>query len=66
MGEGTFERATMYYLLGWFPIYFIVGYIVYILGWEPVGLMGIVIAAVIFLIIVVPIVTHLEKKSQKF
>ena len=66
MVRSSFDRATWAYLLGWFPIYFIVGYIVYILGWEPNFLLGIVIAVVIFLILVVPLVAYLEKKSQKF
>ena len=67
MGKGSFERATWYYILGWFPIYFIVGYIVYILGWDKTfPLLYLVIAVVIFLIFVVPIVVHLEKKYKKF
>jgi len=66
MEKSSFERATRYYLLGWFPIYFIVGIVVSILGWDDAFLLSIVIAAVIFLIIVVPLVVHLEKKSQKF
>jgi hypothetical protein len=67
MGKGSFERATWYYILGWFPIYFIVGGIVTALGWDKTfPLLYLVIAVVIFLIFVVPIVVHLEKKHQKF
>ena len=67
MGKGSFERATWYYLLGWFPIYFIVGYIVYILGWyKSFPIIDIIIASIIFLIIFVTLIIHLEKKSQKF
>ena len=64
MEKSSFEKATWYYLLGWFPIYFIAGLIVYFLGWEPIFLMQFVLASVIFLIFVVPLVAHLEKKSQ--
>ena len=66
MVKSSFERASRYYLLAWFPIYFIVGLVVTILGWDDAFLLSIVIAAVIFLVIVVPIVAHLEKKYQKF
>jgi len=66
MGKGSFERATWYYILGWFPIYFITGFIVHLLGWDKTfPLLYLVIAAVIFLIFVVPIVVHLEKKSKE-
>ena len=67
MEKSSFERATWYYLLGWFPISLIVGYIVNFFGWdETFPLLSLVIALVIFLVFVVPLVAHLEKKSQKF
>jgi hypothetical protein len=64
-GKSLLDRATWAYLLGWIPIYFIVGYIVYILGWNKTyPLIDLLIAFIIFLIFVVPLVAHLEKKSQ--
>jgi len=66
MGKGSFELALVAYLAGWFPIYFFVGIVVTIFGWDDAYLLSLVITTVIFLIIVVPLVAHLEKKSQKF
>ena len=61
--RSSFDLAAWAYLLGGIPISIIVGYIVYFLGWdEPFHLTYLVIAAVIFLVCVVPFVAHLEKK----
>ena len=56
----------MAYLVGWFPIYILVGIVVTFLGWGDNSLLPIIIAAVIFLIFFVPLVDHLEKKYKKF
>ncbi len=63
--RSSLDLAGWAYLLGWIPISIIVGYIVHFLGWdETFPLIYLVIALVIFLIFVVPLVDHLEKKSR--
>ena len=60
--SSSLDRAVWMYLLGWIPIYLIVGYIVNFLGWdETYPLIHVVIALVIFLVFVVPLVAYLEK-----
>ena len=66
MGKGSFELALVAYTAGWIPISILVGIIVTILGWDDAYLLTLVITTAIFLIIVVPLVEHLEKKSKKF
>lgn len=64
MVKSSLDIAFWVYLLGWIPIYLIVGYIVNLLGWdETFPLIHIVIALVIFFVFVVPLIAHLEKKS---
>ena len=59
--RSSLDRATWAYLLGWIPIYLIVGYIVNFLGWDnDFPLIHIVIALVVFLVLVIPLVAHLE------
>ena len=64
--RSSFDLAAWAYLLGWIPISIIVGYIVHFLGWDETFsfLTYLVIAAIIFLVCVVPFVAHLEKKSR--
>jgi len=63
--KSSLERATWAYLLGWIPISLIVGFIVNFFGWdETFPLVHLVIALIIFLLFVVPLVAHLEKKSK--
>jgi len=64
--KSSFELALIAYLVGWFPIYFLVGIVVTFLGWSDNFLLPIVISVVIFLIFFVPLVDHLEKKNKKF
>lgn len=63
--RSSLDLAGWAYLLGWILISIIVGYIVHFLGWdETFPFIYLVIALVIFLIFVVPLVDHLEKKSR--
>jgi sugar phosphate permease len=67
MVKNSLDRATWAYILGWIPISLVVGYVINFLGWdETFPLLSLVVAMVIFLIFVVPLVAHLEKKSKKF
>jgi len=65
MVKGSLDMASWAYLLGWIPISLVVGYVVNFLGWdETFPLLSLVVALVIFLIFVVPLVAHLERKSK--
>ena len=67
MVKNSLDRATWAYILGWIPISLVVGFVINFLGWDKTfPLLSLVVALVIFLIFVVPLVAHLEKKSQKF
>ena len=60
------RRAVLYYLLGWLPIYYIVGYLVHLAGWDKTihFLIYLVIATVIFVLFAVPLILYMERKQN--
>jgi hypothetical protein len=64
MGKISFNKIMWIWVLGWIPLSLTIGYIVFLLDWHKTihPLIDVVITTVIFLIYIVPLISHLENE----